>query len=390
MGQAFSVTRRGFLAGACSLAAAPAFAPVSFAAMPGDRRFVAIILRGAMDGLHLVQPYGDKAFSGMRPTLALTPDRGLHDLDGYFGLHPDAAPLMPLWSSGELAFVNAVSTPYRDGRSHFDGQDILEAGTASADGTRTGWLNRALSVADRSRGLRAIDVNTTMELILAGSNPVDVWEETSSIGMSPDMVGFMRRLYTEDPAFSRVFDEALRADADTERLLGTGKRRQSMDDMARFTAGMLNGDYRIAAFSIDGWDSHAQQPDVFSRAAKDLVTVLTGLKSALGSNWKNTVVLAMTEFGRTARENGSQGTDHGTGGVALVAGGDIAGGKVLGRWPGIGDGQLYEDRDLLPTQDVRALAAALLQRQFGLGADVLAGTVFPGLDRGAPAEFRQI
>lgn len=390
MGQSFSVSRRGFLAGACCLAAAPVFTPVSFAAMPGERRFVAIVLRGAMDGLDLVQPYGDKGFAAMRPTLALTPDRGLVDLDGYFGLHPDAVDLMPLWRSGELAFAHAVSTPYRDGRSHFDGQDILEAGTAGADGTRTGWLNRALSAMDRSQSTRAIDVNTTMELILSGPNPVDAWAETSSVALSSDMLGFMRKLYAEDADFSRVFAEAVRADGDSDRLLGTRKRRQSMGDMARFTAGMLNGDYRIAAFSIDGWDTHAAQAGVFSKAANDLVTVLLGLRTELGANWKNTVVLAMTEFGRTARENGSQGTDHGTGGVALVAGGDIAGGKVIGQWPGIAEDQLFENRDLFPTRDVRALAAALLKRQFGLGAEALTGKVFPGLDLGNSQAFLKI
>ena len=163
------LSRRGFLTSACCLAAAPAFIPVTFAAMPGDNRFITIVLRGAMDGLDLVQPYGDAGFAALRPTLALTPDTGLLDLDGHFGLHPAAAELMPLWRSRELAFVHAVSTPYRDQRSHFDGQDMLESGGEHVAEEKTGWLNRALAIIPRSDARRAIDVNTSTELILSGA-----------------------------------------------------------------------------------------------------------------------------------------------------------------------------------------------------------------------------
>ena len=147
---AMSLSRRSFLTSACCLAASPLITPMSFAAMPGDNRLVVIVLRGAMDGLDLVQPYGDAALSSLRPQLVTSPDQGLIDLDGFFGLNPTAADLMPLWNDGELGFVHAVSTPYRDQRSHFDGQDMLETGAARIGETRNGWLNRTLStISDR-------------------------------------------------------------------------------------------------------------------------------------------------------------------------------------------------------------------------------------------------
>src|ERR1700754_2439923 len=147
--KAFSLSRRGFLASACCLAAAPIFTPVTFAAMPGDNRFVAIILRGAMDGLDLVQPYGEASFAGLRPDIAIGPDKGLIDLDGYLGLHPAAADLAPLWEGKELAFIHAVSKADRDKRSHLDGQDMLESGGGHVAEEKTGWLNRALATIPR-------------------------------------------------------------------------------------------------------------------------------------------------------------------------------------------------------------------------------------------------
>ncbi|MES5097740.1 DUF1501 domain-containing protein [Agrobacterium sp. BA1120] len=374
------ISRRSFLATACCAAAVPAFSPVSFAAMPGDNRFVTIVLRGAMDGLDLVQPYGDAAFAGFRPTLALTPDTGLIDLDGHFGLNPAAQPLMPLWQAKELAFVHAVSTPYRDQRSHFDGQDMLESGAEHVHAERTGWLNRALSSIPRSDDRKAIDINTSMELILSGPNEADVWASTSNMTMAADDVGFFKRLYANDPDFNRVLAEALRTDMSAEQLFQDEKRGQGIRDVAKLAGGLLREDYRIASFSVDGWDTHAGQKAQFARTVKDLTIALTTLKDALGPDvWKKTVVLAMTEFGRTARENGTGGTDHGTGGVAILAGGGIAGGRVLGNWPGLGDGKLLDDRDLMPTGDVRELAAAMLYRQFDVGSEALTNGVFPGL-----------
>lgn len=381
------LSRRSFLATACCAAAVPAFSPVSFAAMPGDNRFVTIVLRGAMDGLDMVQPFGDPLFAAMRPSLAMTPDSGLLDLDGFFGLNPAAEALMPLWQGKELAFVHAVSTPYRDARSHFDGQDMLESGGQAVHDERSGWLNRALSTIPRSAGRKAIDINTSMELILSGPNEVDVWSSVSDITMPEDEIGFLKRLYANDPDFSRVLGEALKTDMSADMLFEDEKRGQGIRDVANLTAGLLREDYRIASFSIDGWDTHAGQKAQFARTVKDLMIAINTLKDQLGDDvWKKTVVLAVTEFGRTVRENGTGGTDHGTGSVALVAGGDIAGGQVLGKWPGLDESNLLDDRDLMPTGDVREVAAAMLQRQFGVNVNDLTAGIFPGLsfDRASP------
>jgi len=384
----FTLSRRGFLASACCLAAAPVFTPVTFAAMPGDKRFVTIVLRGAMDGLDLVQPYGDAGFAALRPTLALTPDKGLIDLDGHFGLNPAAADLLPLWKARELAFVHAVSTPYRDQRSHFDGQDMLESGGEHVAEEKTGWLNRALAVIPRSDARKAIDVNTSTELILTGPNNVDVWASDSNLGPAKDEMQFLMRLYAGDPAFAKAMDEAMRANNAAMISEPSGQRGEKITDVAALAGNMLKGDYRIASFSITGWDTHVGQLGQFKRPVQDLAQAITTLKATMGADlWAKTVVLAMTEFGRTVRENGSAGTDHGTGGCAVVAGGAVDGGRILGKWPGIMDGALLDDRDLMPTADVRELAAAMLYRQFDVSAEELTGKIFPGLSFDKGSQF---
>lgn len=384
----FTLSRRGFLASACCLAAAPIFTPVTFAAMPGNNRFVTIVLRGAMDGLDLVQPYGDADFAALRPTLALTPDEGLIDLDGHFGLNPAAADLMPLWKAKELAFVHAVSTPYRDQRSHFDGQDMLESGGEHVAEEKTGWLNRALAVIPRSDARKAIDVNTSTELILTGPNNVDVWASDSNLGPAKDEMQFLMRLYAGDPAFAKAMDEAMRANSASMISEPSGQRGEKITDVAALAGNMLKGDYRIASFSITGWDTHVGQLGQFKRPVQDLAQAITTLKATMGADlWAKTVVLAMTEFGRTVRENGSGGTDHGTGGCTVLAGGAIDGGRILGRWPGLADGALLDDRDLMPTADVRELAAAMLYRQFDVSADDLTGKIFPGLSFDKGSQF---
>lgn len=375
------INRRAFLSGACCVAASPLVTPVSFAAMPGDNRLVTIVLRGAMDGLALVQPYGDPALKVLRPKLALGADMGLLDLDGFFGLHPAAADLMPLWKAGELGFVHAISTPYRDGRSHFDGQDMLESGGAAVRDERTGWLNRAIASIPRSAGRRAIDVTTTAELILSGSNPVDVWSTLADLALAEDEQALFVQLYRNDPLFAAAMREATATDMLSDTVHGTeDKRATGIASVAKLTAGMLAADHRIASFSITGWDTHLSQSKIFLKPVDELVTAITTLKANLSpAVWRKTAILAITEFGRTARENGSQGTDHGTGGLAVLAGGAVAGGKVYRDWPSLSDSDLLDGRDLRPTTDLRQLAAAMLRQQFGISARDLETTVFPGL-----------
>ncbi len=374
------ISRRTLLGAACCLAASPVITPVSFAAVPGDNRLVTIVLRGAMDGLALVQPYGDPALPALRPKLALTPERGLLDLDGFFGLHPDAAALMPLWRSRELGFVHAISTPYRSGRSHFDGQDMLESGGAALHDERTGWLNRAIASIPRSAERKAIDVTTTSELILTGPNPVDVWSTRADLDMAGDEQMAFVRLYRNDPVFAAAMSDAMDTDLFSDRIYGDAKREAGIAAVAKLTAGMLSGEHRIASFTVNGWDTHIGQERTFRRPVKDLCTAILTLKDNLPPQvWRKTAILAITEFGRTARENGSGGTDHGTGGLAIIAGGAVAGGRVYGTWPGLGGTALLDDRDLMPTTDLRQLAAAMLYQQFDVSPRAIDDAIFPGL-----------
>lgn len=376
-----TLSRRTFLASACCAAAAPLMTSMTLAAAPGDKRLITIILRGAMDGLHMVQPYGDPELRRYRPTLALTPDTGLIDLNGFYGLNPHAKDLLPLWKGGELIFVQSVSTPYRDARSHFDGQDVLENGGISVGDEKTGWLNRALSTIPSASSRKAIDVNSSAELLLSGTNDVEVWSPRTDLAMQTDEKLFFERLYRNDPPFAKAMADAGMTDFSADALYTDVKRGARAADVARLASGMLMQDYRIASFSITGWDTHANQKNVFRAPAAELATAIQTIRQTLSPDvWRQTIVVAITEFGRTVHENGSGGTDHGTGGMAVIAGGGIDGGKVIGKWPGLDEASLLNGRDLMPTGDVRELAAAMLHRQFDISPDNLTGTIFPGLD----------
>jgi len=400
-----SATRRGFLKGAatigCSLAAHPLLNTMSFASAPFDNRLVVIILRGAMDGLDVVQPYGDRHLARYRRGLNPGPAGGASDLDGFYALHPHMAGLMPLWASGELAFAHAVATPYRDKRSHFDGQDLLEAGTGedvSGVLARQGWLNRLLQVVPGAGAKTAFAVGRDDLLILSGEAEVLNWAPATQLDLSPQSQLLLERIYHDDPLFRDAAVEALGLAEQVSISGGTGeygasvralrstvkgtRRSSGPAALASFTAERLKEDTRIAAFSIAGWDTHRGQSRSIRRAAGGLAEAILTLKAELGPVWEKTTVLAMTEFGRTARENGSQGTDHGTGGAMVMAGGTLTGARVHGRWPGLAEAQLYARRDLMPTADVRAYAGWVMHDLFGLETSAIERTLFPGLDLG--------
>jgi uncharacterized protein (DUF1501 family) len=369
------------LGAACCLAASPLVTPVLLAAAPGDNRLVVIILRGAMDGLAAFPPLGDPAFAAMRPRLAATV--GGRELDDRFGLHPALAPLLPLWQRGELAVAHAVATPYRGKRSHFDGQDLLEAGGSTPGAIRDGWLNRALTLIPDARPETALSVGRESMLLLRGPAPTGAWSPGDRLRLRNDERGLLDRLYANDPLFLRAFRAA-------EELAAVGEAEAAggdADPIARFAGERLAAEARIAAFSIGGWDTHVGQGNAIVRPLGRLARAITTLEAASGPAWERTLVIAMTEFGRTARENGSGGTDHGTGGAALLAGGAVRGGRVYGDWPGLGDGALYQDRDLMPTTDVRAYPARALEALFGIDTGRIESVIFPGLDMGAAPAF---
>lgn len=392
-------SRRSFLlksgAFGCSLAASPLMTPIAMAAAPGDKRLIVIILRGAMDGLDVVRPVGDVDFSALRPGLNAG-DAPLA-LDGFFALHPKLRGLHPLWAKGELGFAHAVSTPYRDKRSHFDGQDILEAGIGPGGQIRDGWLNRALADLPGAEMRTAFSVGQEDLLVLSGDAATSSWSPNSALTLSSQSQLLLHRMYKDAPLFLNSMDEAisltgtLSADQlgegyeearDAMMQSAAGARNGGIEQIAKFTAERMREETRIASFSINGWDTHSNQKGSINRALSELQTAILTLRQELGPVWQKTAILAMTEFGRTARENGSGGTDHGTGGALVMAGGAVRGGKIYGEWPGLGALDLYQDRDLMPMQDVRLYAGAALSGLFGIGASALDSRIFPGLDMG--------
>lgn len=375
-------SRRSFLsrglALGCTTAASPLVTPVSLAAIPGDNRLVVIVLRGAMDGLDVVRPVGDRLLASYRPSFDFASSMPLTD---YFGLHPELAPLLPLWTSGELSFAHAVSTPYRDKRSHFDGQDILEAGSDNQDFGADGWLNRFVSLLPGGRTETAFAVGHETLRLLAGPAPVSTWSPDSDLNLSPQAQLLLKKVYANDPLFADAAQKAMELADLTDNPMSTRGSARA-EALAKFTADRLREETRVAAFSINGWDTHANQARTLPNALRELSAAILTLMRNLGPVWDKTCVLCLTEFGRTARENGSRGTDHGTGGVAVFAGGALKGNDILGRWPGLSSGDLYQDRDLMPTDDVRRFAAWALMGLFPVENSALTTTVFPGLDMG--------
>ncbi|MEM7720727.1 MAG: DUF1501 domain-containing protein [Pseudomonadota bacterium] len=373
-------TRRKFLnqslALGCAAAASPLITPVSFAAARGDNRLVVIVLRGAMDGLDVVRPLGDPHLKSYRSGLDAEDSLVLDD---FFGLHPALEPLLPLWRSGELSFAHAVSTPYRDKRSHFDGQNILEAGVSSEDIGTDGWLNRMVSLMPDAHAETAFAIGRENMRLLMGPAPNATWAPDSDLNLSPQAQLLLKKVYAGDALFEQAASKAMELAKLTNDPMSP-RRATRADALARFAAGRLREDTRIAAFSINGWDTHANQHRTLPNALGELATAITTLKADLGPVWSTTCVLCVTEFGRTVRENGSRGTDHGTGGAAIFAGGALKGRQVLGDWPGLATADLYRDRDLMPTSDVRTYAAWAMMGLFGIGATQATQTVFPGLE----------
>ncbi|NUB46541.1 DUF1501 domain-containing protein [Fertoebacter nigrum] len=379
------LSRRSFLIG-CSAAASPLLTPVSFAAAPGENRLVVIVLRGAMDGLDLLRPLGDRDYAALRPTLAASAHDAPLDLDGFFALHPACAGLMPLWRAGELGFAHAVATPYRDKRSHFIGQDVLENGSAAGSGALTpgadGWLNRALAQMPGLPRGAAVTVGREPMLILEGAAPARHWLPVDESGLSPQAQLLLARLHGADPDFADPYRQAvqLRDESQTGRISNADAKR---DQLSAYVADRLKGEARIAAFSFGGWDTHHRQEQALAKRLGDLADTLLALQAELGPLWATTMVLALTEFGRTARENGTGGTDHGTGGALIMAGGAVRGGRVLGGWPGLAEADLFDRRDLMPTGDLRGYAGWALHDLFGLAQSDIEGAVFPALALGA-------
>lgn len=379
----FLMSRRAFLIG-CSVAASPLLTPVTFAAATGENRLVIIVLRGAMDGLDVVRPVGDRDYAALRPNLSADAAAS-PDLDGFFALHPAARPLMPLWDAGELGFAHAVATPYRQGRSHFIGQDALENGTGGVDGQLTpghdGWLNRALTVIPGSNARTAVSVSQQRLLILEGDQDTQHFYPVEENTLSSQGQTLLAAVNEADPLFAKPFAESQQLALDT---MGDAKPKGGANytQLGQYVAEQLMGPSRIASLSLGGWDTHHSQTKTMTQQLTALSEMVMAIKQGLGAQWGTTLVLAMTEFGRTARENGTHGTDHGTGGLMIAAGGALRGKRVLADWPGLADGNLLAERDLMPTRDVRGFAGWALRGLYGVAASDIERVVFPGVDLG--------
>jgi len=377
-------TRRALVAGAVCAAAAAAVPRLVLAQADTDARLVLVVLRGGLDGLAAVPPVADRGLAALRRDLV--PDGALPLGDGRFALHPALAPLEPWYREGALAVVHAVATPYRE-RSHFDAQDLLENGTAAPRGAADGWLNRAVGLLGSDGRRLGIAFGQGVPLVLRGPTPVASWAPSPLPEADPSFHALVARMYRGDPVLSAALADGLAAAglaADAGAGMGGGGAggagRRSVRPLAEAAGRMLAAadGPRVAVLEVPGWDTHAGQAQRIVPPLAALAEALAALRAELGPAWSRTVVAVTTEFGRTVAANGTGGTDHGTATVALLAGGAVAGGRVVGRWPGLGERDLHEGRDLAPTTDLRAVLQGVLRDHLGLRPADLRRAVFPG------------
>ncbi len=398
-----AATRRELMLGAGALFAW-AYTPKLARAEGRDPRVLVVVLRGALDGLAAVAPVGDPDWVKLRGDRALVLDGKppALPLDSFFALNPAMPNLYRLYQAKQATIVHAAATPYRE-RSHFDGQDVLESGLIKPGSVESGWLNRALSLlaADgrvRPPSRRALAVGAVTPLVVRGPAPVMSWIPQRLLPASDDTQMRLLDLYRHtDPKLATALEgrkdlvtltrsgsmEAVKPLEDQPAAVGIARVREYAAEVAGTAAKYLaqpDGP-RVGAVSFVGWDTHINE-GAASGALASLLGVLDGAiaaaEKASGPTWNETVIVMITEFGRTARINGTDGTDHGTGTVALLAGGALQGGRVIADWPGLKDANLYENRDLKPTTDLRAVLKGVLKDHLRLDDAALAQTVFPG------------
>lgn len=359
-----------------------AFMPRSAEAAGQEERLLIVILRGGMDGLHVVPPIGDPSYQSCRGTLALDPSKH-RSLDGFFYLNSCMPNFYSAYKAGDAAVVNAIAPPLRV-RSHFECQYNLEAGIGGelARSSPSGWMNRLLAALPAGSAVKVDGLQVgPPPLILAGSAPVLAWSPFRSWASAAYNASLQAIYDARDPALASMLRSGLQTNEMANSLLPPGASSQDLN-LAFYGAGRLMSAAtgpRLAVLSIDGWDTHVNQ-------TATLTTRLTGLDDALGdfrtaigdAAWRRTVVACVSEFGRTAWDAGRDGTDHGTGTVSLLMGGAVAGGRVIANWPGLAQNQLLDGRDLQATLDTRQLFKGLLQDHLGVPTALLDNTIFPG------------
>lgn len=420
--------RREFLTtGALAAGAALLSARVSFAGVANGNkpRLVFVILRGALDGLAAVPACGDPGYAQLRGELAMGrpgTDGGALPLDGFFALHPSLSFMQQCYAARELIVFHAVASPYRD-RSHFDGQNVLETGYPQPHAVETGWLNRALAAVPAARAPekeRGISIAPTAPLVMRGPAAVTSWSPSHLAPLDDDTLHRISDLYSRDPELGQKLAEALAAESIADEGMSgatasgsmTGSQDAALDPT--MSAGAMPGRHnaerpllakrgkpgaqyaevvkaaarflreedgpQVAVFDTTGWDTHFDEGSAKGQLAVRLAVLdaaLSGLKTGLGPTWNDTAVLLATEFGRTVAENGTRGTDHGTATAAYLLGGAVKGGRVVADWPGLSPRGLYQDRDLRPTLDLRAVMKGVLAEHLAVPEPALESSVFP-------------
>ena len=408
-----SITRRVFLKGGAiavvGTTAVPAFLTravfASDQAVTGKKRMVVIFQRGAADGLNIVVPHAEASYYQMRPSINI-PQQSVIDLDGFFGLHPAMSAMKPLWDQGHLAIVHAAGSPDPT-RSHFDAQDYMESGTPGVKVTEDGWLNRALREVPEGQKpspFRAISLGASLPRMLSGTVPAVAVSDVNQFGVGGRNPQAQPLANTFEAMYDQSVDAALHGTGketfDAVKMLkasdpskyqpapGANYPRGPLGNALRQVAQLMKADLGVeVAFSdIGGWDTHVNE----GAAQGQLAGRLTELSQSLAAFWtdmgdlaENTVVVTMSEFGRTARENGNRGTDHGHANVMFVMGGPVKGGRVYGKWPGLAPENLYEGRDLALTTDFRRVLGEVVYRHLG---NRKLGEVFPGFENN-PGQF---
>jgi uncharacterized protein (DUF1501 family) len=390
--------------------AMPAFLQRAMAASPttGKKQVVVLFQRGAADGLNIVVPFAEPNYYRLRPSIAIPqPRRGgtdaAIDLDGFFGLHPSLAPLEPLFHNNQLAIVHAAGSPDPT-RSHFDAQDFMESGTPGVKATEDGWLNRAVQIAPEVNAspFRAVAMGPNLPRMLHGSASAIALPDLKQFKVMPQTAGMGAAVEGGFEAmYAQTVDHALRGTGtetfeaiDMLRKVDPGKYApehgaqyptsrlgQNLQQIGQ----LLKANIGVEVLFVDcgGWDNHVNEGGVqgqLSNLLKDLGQGLAAFQQDMGDRMQDVVVVTMSEFGRTAKENGNRGTDHGHANCMFVMGGDVKGGRVYGNWPGLNDHQLNEGRDLALTTDFRSVLSEILVKHIGV-TDLK--TVFPGFDSGA-------
>ena len=374
------LSRRSIILSGITVAAVGALPGFAYAAAATPKRLVFIIQRGAADGLGTIGAVGDPAFAGVRGDLAADFATGAK-LDAMFALHPALATTAGLYARGEALFAHAVASPYRD-RSHFDGQNVLETGGASAYQVKDGWLNRLLGVLPADQA-RAIAVAATVPMALRGAREVASYAPSNLPDASDDLLQRVSMLYQGDAQLHGLWSEAMATRTLTSDLAqANGQNAAATGTLAAKLLAPANG-ARIAMVETGGWDTHAGQRGRLAAQLRGLDAMIGALQAGLGPLWADTMVLVATEFGRTVAVNGTGGTDHGTGSSAMLLGGAVKGGRVLADWPGLGAGALYEGRDLKPTMPLDAFIGGAVAGHFGIEPARAMAALFPASARTA-------